>query len=325
MRLRPLWVLLLLPVAAAAGCTKSGEPDAACPVRIETAVYGAYDDTRTGMTGSKASFVSGDAVGLFETTGGQANVPYTYNGTAWTASAPALWRDGTSVHTFYAYYPYKTGNSGTKVPVPVLASQTIGTTPSAAADFLAAGPLSQTRSAGVGLTFTHAFALIQLNVKMGILGLVNPYTLNSITVRGGNATVSASPYGIANLSGNPPQVGYDLATGALVADANTTARFTQSFTVEVTGVSLLTTSVTLYLFVLPGTYSDPVPAISFKVALLGLVSASTYANFPNTTFKAGTKYVYDVSIGKLLRTPEPQHAIEFREAVPFDSQPINIE
>lgn len=294
------WSIALLLLLWGVGCTEV--PEAVdTPVRITASIA---PQSRTSMNGSTASFTTNDRIGVFETLTGRTNVPYTYNGSAWNTSTPMYWYNGSSQHSFYAYYPYNATTSGMRVTIPTLSSQTITTSVSSTNDLLAAGPRVLTRTPGVGLTFTHAFALIQFNVKMGLLNLLNPYDLNRVTIRGGNTAGGAARYGIANITGAPAQVGYDLSTAAITATTNDSQSYTQSFYSDISGVSLTTTAVTLYAFVLPGTYSNPVPAVSFRVSLLGLISNSSFGTLSNTTFQAGTKYVYSVSIGLLNRSEE---------------------
>lgn len=274
--------------------------------------------SRTSISGQTTSFTAGDNIGVFETLTGRTNVPYTYNGTAWSASAPIYWRNGTSAHSFCAYYPYTTTTSGTKVQIPVLSTQTITTTRSTALDLLAAGPVSQTRSASVALKFDHAFAVIQLNIKMGVLQLINPYYLNRITIRGGNTSGTSDRYGIANITGSPAQVGYDVPTRTLVAATNDAASYAQTFYSDVTGVSLTTTNITFYAYILPGTYTNPRAAISFRITTLGITYNLDYANFPNTTFQAGNIYVYNASIGLLSRSSRSSPTLVLEETISLD-------
>lgn len=312
-------VSLLLTAWGISGCsaeTEFGGPD---PVRVAACICHIGEaSTRTSMSGSKASFTPGDTIGLFETLTGRSDVPYTLKGASWSTSTPAYWRDGVSTHTFYAYYPYKSAYSGMRISIPVLSGQTIASQPDPKSDLLVAGPLSQTRSASVGLTFTHGFALLQLNVKMGILNLLNPYNLNRITVRGGNTAGSANRYGIVNTTGAPAQVGYDLAARSIQAATNDAQSYAQSFYSDITGINLTTTAVTLYAFLLPGTYANPQPAISFRLSLLGITYNTGFSNFSNTTFQAGMKYVYDVSIGLLTRSSGPDVTLVAQETVPRD-------
>ena len=311
-----VYLFLSLMLATVSGCTE--KPELTCVDRIDITASIAESDvviTRTGMSGSTASFISGDNIGVFETLTGRQNVSFTYNGTAWSTASPLYWRDMTSPHTFAAYYPYNAAYSGTKATIPVLSAQAITTQVSPVMDFLAVAPFSQTRSAAVGLPFKHAFTLIQLNVKMGIL---NVYSLTRVTVNGGNTAGASDRYGIVNITGAPAQVGYDVAAGSLWAAANNATSYAQSFNSDITGVNLTTSAVTLYFFVLPGTYANPVPSVRFRLSLLGVISNTTLAKFTENnslTFQPGMKYVYNVTIGGLLPLLKPKVEFVAQETV----------
>lgn len=327
-----IWELLFL-MAVAAGCSDAEEeiPPPFNHIHIDACIQDG-SETRTSMSGSKASFTSGDVIGVYETLTGRSNVSYSYNGTAWTPSSVMYWQNGTSNHTFYAYYPYNATSSGTVVTIPKLSTQTIKTTVSPSADLLVSGPQTQKRSASVGLTFTHAYTLIQLNVKMGLLGLLKPYDLQRITIQGGNPSGNTNRYGIVNVTGVPTQIGYNLATGAFQAATNDTQSYAQSFYSEIEDVSILYTVKTLYVFILPGTYTTPAPSVTFKLSLGGIVSNSKTANFSTAstiTFLPATKYTYDVTIGLgILGTRSSDDLLDVtivaQEPVPYDDEVLYI-
>lgn len=261
---------------------------------------------RTSMSGSTASFASGDAVGVSETLTQRYNQKFTYNGTAWTPATAMYWYNGNSTHTFYAYYPYNGNSQSLQAAIPVLNNQVVGVAPDPACDFLMSTAKTQARSAGtnVAFTFTHAFSLLQFNVKMNILGLgVTLYNLQSVTLTGGNA--SGTPYGLVNKVNAVSQVYYNQSTRALQYPVNTSSTLSQTYTSNtISSVSIgNSTSMSIYVFILPGTYTYPSatgPTVSFKVStLLGLVSLSSTQNLGTATFLPGTKYVYQVTIGLL--------------------------
>lgn len=277
--------------------------------------------SRTSMSGSTASFTTGDKIGVFETGSSRSNVPYTLNGNTWSSSSPIYWINGTNTHTFFSYYPYTTSQAGLRIGLPVLSTQTISTKPDPTVDFLSSTPLNQQRSQNVALTFSHAFSLIQLNIKMGVLQLLNPYYLNRITIRGGNPAGS-NRYGIVNITNNPALVAFDLSSQTVVSISNTSQSYAQTFYSDITNVSLATTAITLYALVLPGIYANPKPAISFRITTLGITSNTAYANFSIATLQPGTKYVYNVSIGLLSRAATPNVTIALEEVVPYDDPMI---
>lgn len=261
-----------------------------------------HPQSRTSMSGSTASFISGDQIGVSETLTNRNNVRFLYNGTTWSTTTPMYWYNGTSTHTFYAYYPYNASNQGTAVSIPNLSNQKVAIKPDTICDMLIAGPKTQTRSTGIGvpLTFTHAFSLLQFNIKMGVLNLVNPYVLQTITIQGGNTAGTAARYGIINTVNGINQINYDLTSNAILATSNNSSTYTQTFTTSVPSVSLIATPISIYAFVLPGTYSNPLPAVKFKLSLLLIPSETAFVNLSNTTFAPNTKYIYDVKIGGIL-------------------------
>lgn len=90
-----VYLFLSLMLATVSGCTE--KPELTCVDRIDITASIAESDvviTRTGMSGSTASFISGDNIGVFETLTGRQNVSFTYNGTAWSTASPLYWRDG---------------------------------------------------------------------------------------------------------------------------------------------------------------------------------------------------------------------------------------
>lgn len=298
-----------------AGCSEQPLLEDRTSVKFSAAISDQTRTTMGGSAGTTAQFTAGDNIGVFETLTGRSNVPYAYGSSSWTASNPIYWYNGTSSHQFYAYYPYTASNSGLRVGMPVLSTQQIATSPGPAWDMLVAGPLNQTRGANVPLTFTHAFAMIQLNISLGIL-VINPYVLNRITVRGGNAE-EGGPFGIANITGTPSRVGYNLTTKSVWAASNDASSYTQTFYSDVTGTSLLSTAISFYFYVLPGTYNNPTPAVSLRISILGINNNTAYANFTSKTFVAGTKYVYNLSVGLLTASPQPQLTLVPDRIVPI--------
>lgn len=163
----------------------------------------------------------------------------------------------------------------------------------------------------------HAFTLLQFNIKMGLLNLINPYLLQTMTVRGGNTAGSAGRYGLVNAVNNINSIGYNLTAGAIQEATNTSAVYSQALSRNVPSVSLIATPITVYAFVLPGSYLNPVPAVKFQLSLLGIVSETAFTNLPSsTTLVAGTRYVYDVKIGGLLGRSTIQAELLLKEPLP---------
>lgn len=259
--------------------------------------------TRTGMTGSTAAFVAGDKIGVGEALTGRQNVPYTFSGTSWSTAATMYWRNATATHTFYAYYPYQPGSPGASAVLPLLNNQTVSATaqiPDAACDMLVAGPKTQIRTAGssVALTFTHAFSLLQFNIRLG--SLLNLYVLDNITVQGGNLTDATNRYGLVNTTSDPALINFDLTTGTIRDYGNRGTVYATSLSRDFSSFSLLTSTTSFCFLVLPGTYNNPRASVRITVALAGIVSSGRVAELPQSTFAPNTKYTYDIRIGGIL-------------------------
>lgn len=303
------------------GCSKEDfQPQS--PERVVIQAQMTPDDTgvltRTVMSGSTASFVAGDKIGVSETLTQRSNVPYTASGSgsSMTWSTPAAttmyWFNSTSTHTFYAYYPYNAANNGNVVSIPVLANQTFGSTPDVNADMLVAGPKTQVRGTGgnavafTGSTaFTHAFSLLKFTISTS---LISTYTLKSMTLRGGNTTVAPDkPYGMFNTVNTVSKVGYDLVARSLSVTTanNTAANFAQSVTRPIASTGLLgSIPITVYALVLPGRYTGTGllnPSVQVQVSsLLGGDQQTAVIPLNMTNFRPGYMYSFNVQIGNGL-------------------------
>lgn len=313
-------------------CTESDfRADAELPVQVCASVAGSRlsresSRTRTGMTGSTAAFVSGDRIGVSETLTGRSNVLYTSNGTSWSTASVMYWRNATSIHTFYAYYPYQSNSPGTSAVLPVLSNQTVSATtqvPDASCDMLVAGPKTQARTAGtaVALNFTHAFSLLQFNIRLG--SILNLYVLNNITIQGGNLTDASNRYGLVNTTANPTLINYDLTTGTIRDYGNQSTVYATSLSRNFSSFSLLTSTTPFYFLVLPGSYNNPKPAVSITVALAGLVSVGRNAPLPQTTFAPNTKYTYQITVGGILPAAADIR-VEFLSREPIRPEETNL-
>ena len=167
------------------------------------------------------------------------------------------WYNRTATHTFYAYYPYNASNQSNVVPMPVLANQQVSTAVDVACDMLVTGPKQQAYPAGssVAFVFSHAFSVLQFNITMGV---INTYTLKSLTLRGGNTASGSSGYGIVNTVNTVAQIGYNLVTGAVQAAANNSSVYAQTLTKSIPSTGLIgSIPVTVYVLALPGQYLNP--------------------------------------------------------------------
>lgn len=249
--------------------------------------------TRTTISSSgTASWIDSDALGLFcpQAATPAVNVQYTVTGIAstpsWATPTPIYWLDGTTAHKFLAYAPYAAGNNdASAVKIPALNVQNGTLNPSQ--DFLISNNRNSpgvTRSGTpVSLTFTHAFSLIEFKMQVGA-GIVSNSTLTSFVLAG---TAAEKLYTNDNAST------IALSTGAVTAGAATN-------TITVTPASspvLGSTFVSLYVLILPGTYTGPTLSVSFKDG--GVTAYTTAANAIGTTiFEAAKKYSYTVTISR---------------------------
>lgn len=261
-------------------------------------------DSRTSMTGSKASFTTGDRIGISETLTGKYNVNYTYGSPLWTSTTPLYWYNGTSTHSFYAYYPYSSSSQQLMAAMPLLSGQTVSTVPDANCDMLVTpSPTTLVRniSSPVSLTMNHAFALLRFDIKMGII-IINTYKLDSLIVLGGN-TGGANPYGMFNTVNNVSSVRFNLSTNSIQLVTNNNTTCSQILRSTPNAGNLLATTTSIYVLILPGAYSNPAPAIKITVSNLGILSSTKYLTLPNaSSFAAGRMYSYQVTVGLPLRS-----------------------
>ena len=97
----------------------------------------------------KTDFANGDEIGIFAYNGESvvsSNIKYTYDGSGWTSDAAIAAQDGVQL-SYYAYYPYNASKDD------VLTAQ--NTTAEAGAE-------------NVTLSFSHAFAMVQVGIKSGL-------------------------------------------------------------------------------------------------------------------------------------------------------------
>ena len=301
---RVIGIYLVLMTLGFISCSDKDELWMEETVRLSVSVpvFDAEVHSRTSMTGSKAAFTGGDRIGVFETLTGSNNIAFSYDGTLWGTTTPVYWRDNTSAHTFYAYYPYTVSSQGLSVAVPVLNQQKVSIVPDAACDMLVTpSAITQTRNSGTGvsLTMRHNFALLRFDIKMSVLSLLNPYALDSLIVRGGNVQGTTNPYGMFNTTNDINRVSYNLSSKSFNLSPNNNTTCSQFLRVAPPSVNILTTAVSVYVLILPKKKENPSPAVNLKLSTLGVLPKNTgYLVLPGTTsFKAGNMYVYQVSVG----------------------------
>lgn len=253
-------------------------------------------DSRTTITGSTAAWANGDALGLYcpQSMAPGVNVQYTVSGIGttpvWATTTPIYWANGTTSHTFLAYSPYASGNTDpAAVKLPAIGTQTGTIAP--AMDFLISnnlGTTGVTRAGGaVGLTFKHAFALIQLDLVLGN-GVAAGTTLTSFTLA--SATSSDKLYTTDGTS-----------TIALSSGTITPAVVTNTATVTPASAPTLSATPTpVYVLLLPGTFTAPTLTINLQESSVAV--AVPAASLGTTTFAANTKYTYTVTVSRTAIT-----------------------
>lgn len=118
----------------------------------------------------KTTFVNEDAIGIFAYKEGEdepvyTNVKYTYDGSDWT-SEKAITSDGTKL-SYYAYYPYMDGvTDPSQLNITVSTNQASGFSKD---DVLTAqNTTAEAGAENVTLSFSHAFAMVQVGIKSGL-------------------------------------------------------------------------------------------------------------------------------------------------------------
>lgn len=118
----------------------------------------------------KTTFVNEDAIGIFAYKEGEdepvyTNVKYTYNDSDWT-SDKAITSDGTKL-SYYAYYPYMDGvKDPSQLNITLSTDQASGFSKD---DVLTAqNTTAEAGAENVTLSFSHAFAMVQVGIKSGL-------------------------------------------------------------------------------------------------------------------------------------------------------------
>lgn len=246
-------------------------------------------DTRTAITGSTAAWINGDALGLYctQSTPASVNNQFTVSGIGttpvWAPSTAIYWTDGTTDHQFLAYAPYASGNSDpAAVKIPALNVQTGTINP--AQDLLISNNMftnGVSRTTSVGLVFSHAFALIELDV-LGT-GLAAGATLVSTVIAGGTSDK------LYTSDAN--------STIALVSGAITVTTGVNTATVTPTTPPAFSgTALPIYTLIVPGTYTTPTLTVNIKEGATTVTTATIPLG--TTTFAAGSKYTYQVTVSR---------------------------
>ena len=291
----------LLVIAAAAltswGCSDESDYNTkqariSDEIQVSAAIATVEPGTRTSIDSTgKASWANGDSLGLFSpqaklaavnvkfTTSGQPSTP------AWTPASSIYWSDASTSHTFLAYAPYASANTASSaIKLPSLSSQTGTVNP--VQDFLISNNygstgLTRPENSSVGLTFTHAFALIQFQVTINS-SIASGTTLTSFTLAGATGD---------NLLTADNNSTIALSTGAIT---NSTTTNTITITPPTPPV-LSATAANLFVIILPGTH---VPTLQITLNEGGTTVNVPVANISSTNYLAGSKYVYTVNISR---------------------------
>ena len=158
---------LAAALLALAGCEKGMVPEGAGGITVQASIG---TMTKVSYDGVSTSFTAGDRIAVYAWTGSAASVPATrvvngevntFDGTAWTPANPMEWDGPTKAHYFLGISPVAAVTDFTADPYTLdplkytdsdllIATSLDGITPSAAP---------------VDLTFTHAMAKLNVNLK----------------------------------------------------------------------------------------------------------------------------------------------------------------
>lgn len=283
---------LLLSCSNDPACEPDNNDDA---IKVSALIANIKPADRTTISGTgTASWTDEDAIGVFcpQSKPAATNLSFTASGIpstpVWTPSSQIYWADGTTSHTFLAYYPYASGNTAAATKLPALTPQTGTINP--AQDFLLSnnyGTTGLTRPANnsVGLTFTHGFALINLQITINS-SIASGTTLTSLVLSGATSDKMYTSDGTSTIA---------LSNGAITAGSTT-----NTLTVTPAPAPTLSSTVTnIYIIILPGTYA---PSLKINLSEGGTSISVPTASISSTAFAAASKYTYTVSISRTAIT-----------------------
>lgn len=138
----------------------------------------------------------------------------------------------------------------------------------------------------VGLTFTHAFALINFQITINS-SIASGTTLTSLVLSGASSDKIFTSDGNSTIA---------LSNGAITTGGTTTN------TITVTPASAPTLSATvtnIYVIILPGTYA---PTLQINMSEGGTSISVPTASITSNPFAAGSKYSYTVAISRTAIT-----------------------
>lgn len=151
------------------------------PVEFEMGVN-SVSRTETPDDGYTTTFVEGDEVGIFVYEGETPvviNAPYKLvAGGKWEAQGEIITAEEGKTYKYYAYYPYNAGaTDATTINLTVASDQTNGYNTN---DALIAKADVTTATTTVALNYSHAFALVQVNLKGAFASKDATVTLQNI-------------------------------------------------------------------------------------------------------------------------------------------------
>ena len=182
-----LMILFVFSLFSLVGCQQSVDDlvvNENYPISIEASIGDAGGSRYAGNTPNGAVFTEEDNIGLAYKVGtdnATSFVKWTLNDGSWNPATEMNWKNIGDNHTFYAFYPYKTGASLSEISMPDLANQDGTMTSVAACDFLVATK-TQSYSDAATVSFTGDDAFDHVS-SLVVLTLKNKANLASATIR----------------------------------------------------------------------------------------------------------------------------------------------
>ncbi|MBE9487695.1 MAG: fimbrillin family protein [Bacteroidetes bacterium] len=248
------------------------------------------EQTKTTMTESgSATWKQSDVLGIYINHPVQANdrenILYTRGATsgAWTtAETPSYWTKNTESDAsieFFGYYPGVALNGG-EIVMPAINAQNGDIS---GQDFLYTSAVEKGKTTGspVELSFSHALALVQLDVKID--ESVKNADLNNVKIIGTNVAL-----------GTAPTFGFDFGTGSITGiTADETGEKGEILLTVADGSKTLSTTVKSYFILVNAGTTDRTFAFDYNNITVNTTVSSTPTGIQ---FEAGKRYIYNVTI-----------------------------
>jgi len=249
---------------------------------------------RTGIYSTEARTATG-AGGTLGIVNDEYKADNTGASSTFTATIPMFWGVASTIHNFYAYYPYLGGSDvAASVPVGLLSTQSQlvanDFTQIGALDFLVATPIAvispantnQTSSTYVHLVYNHLFTIVEFDISGS--GTIGGVRLSGTDLALAGALIDIKQ--VTPLAG----VAYTLAnpgskTGAVIVNLATAATLTAT-----------ATDTKVYMVIYPG-YAGP--------CTIEFLNGGTWKNLvakqaPAGGFLRGQKYVVTINAGTII-------------------------